>query len=160
MPDNQWSIFLDTNVLIAGLASRTGASAAILDLGEAEEIRIVISQHVLIEADRVFFDKFPHLSDQFRMFIKNLAPFLIDDPKPQAVREAGKVIEFGDAPILAAIKAHSRAGHSHMPQKIDFLVTLNTKHFKTTQAQNYLTTPIVTPGEFLTAFRIFWEQAG
>ncbi len=150
MPDNQWRVFLDTNVLIAGLASRTGASAAILDLGEAEEIRIVISQHVLIEADRVFFAKFPHLSDQFRMFIKNLAPLLIDDPKPQAVREAGKVIELGDAPILAAVKS----------QKIDFLVTLNTKHFKTTPVRNYLSTPIVTPGEFLTAFRTFWKQAG
>ena len=150
MPDNQWRVFLDTNVLIAGLASRTEASSAILDLGEAEEIRIVISQHVLIEADRVFFAKFPHLSVQFRTFIKNLAPLLIDDPKPQAVQEAHKVIELGDAPILAAVKS----------QKMDYLVTLNTKHFKTPQVRNYLTTPIVTPGEFLTAFRTFWEQVG
>lgn len=148
MPDNQWRVFLDTNVLIAGLASRTGASAAILDLGEAEEIRIIISQHVLIEADRVFLNKFPHLSGQFRMFIKNLAPLLIDDPKPQAVREAGKVIEIDDAPILAAVKS----------QKMDYLVTLNTRHFKTAQVRNYLSTPIVTPAEFLTAFRRFWEK--
>lgn len=150
MPDNQWKVFLDTNVLIAGLASRTGASAAILDLGEAEEIRVLISRHVLIEADRVFLDKFPHLVNQYRMFIKNLAPFLIDDPKSQAVREASQVIELDDAPILAAVKS----------QKVDYLVTLNTKHFKTIKVRNYLLTPIVTPGEFLIAFRTFWKQAG
>ena len=149
MPDNQWRVFIDTNVLIAGLASSTGASAAILDLGEAEEIRIVISKHVLIEADRVFLAKFPHLIDQFRNFIKNLTPLLIDDPKPQAVREASKVIEIGDAPILAAVKS----------ERIDYLVTLDTKHFKTNKVKEYLSTPIVTPGEFLKAFRAFWEQA-
>ncbi|MBF0479912.1 MAG: putative toxin-antitoxin system toxin component, PIN family [Candidatus Omnitrophica bacterium] len=148
MLDNQWRVFLDTNIIISGLASSTGASAAILDLGEAEEIRILISQHVLIEADRVFSKKFPHLIDQFRMFIKNLAPILIDDPKPSAVREASKIIDIDDAPILAAVKS----------QKVDYLVTLNTKHFKTNQVRNYLSTPIVTPGEFLTAFRTCWEQ--
>jgi len=150
MPDNQWRVFVDTNVLIAGLASRTGASAAILDLGEAEEIRILISRHVLIEADRVFLDKFPHLVNQYRMFIKNLVPLLIDDPKSQAVREACQVIELDDAPILAAVKS----------QKVDYLVTLNTKHFRTIQVRNYLLTPIVTPGEFLIDFRTFWKQAG
>jgi putative PIN family toxin of toxin-antitoxin system len=149
MPNNQWRVFLDTNVLIAGLASRTGASAAILDLGESEEILIVMSQHVLVEADRVFLAKFPHLIDQFRMFIKNLAPLLIDDPKPQAVHEASEVIELDDAPILAAVKS----------EKVDYLVTLDTKHFKTSKVGDYLTTPIVTPFEFLKAFRKFWEQA-
>ena len=150
MPVNQWGVFLDTNVLIAGLASSKGASAAILDLGEAEEIRIVISKHVLIEADRVFSAKFPHLIDQFRIFIKNLTPLLIDDPKPLAVREANKVIELGDAPILAAVKS----------EQVDYLVTLDTKHFKTDKVRSYLSTPIVTPGEFLKFFRDFWEQAG
>lgn len=150
MPDKQWKTFLDTNVLIAGLSSSKGASAAILDLGEAGEIRIVISQHVLVEADRVFLAKFPHLIDQFRMFIKNLAPLLIDDPKPQSVREANKVIELGDAPILAAVKSTG----------VDYLVALDTKHFKTDEVRNYLSIPIVTPGEFLKAFRAFWEQAG
>ncbi len=150
MPDNQWKVFLDTNVLIAGLASSQGASGVILDLGEAEEIRIVISQYVLIEADRIFLSKFPHLIDRFRVFIKNLAPLLIDDPKPQVVHEANKVIELGDAPILAAVKSGS----------VDYLVTLDTKHFKTDKVREYVSIPIVTPGEFLEAFRAYWEQAG
>lgn len=148
MPDNQWQVFLDTNVLISGLASRKGASAAILDLGEAEEIRIVISKHVLIEADRVFLAKFPHLIDRFRVFIKNLAPLLLEDPKPQAVRDANKIIEMGDAPILAAVKS----------QKVDYLITLNTKHFLTSQVRDYILTPILTPGDFLKVFQKYWEQ--
>ena len=148
MPNNQWRVFLDTNVLIAGLASKTGASAAILDLGEAEEICIVISQHVLVEADRVFLAKFPQLIDQFRKFIKNLAPLLMDDPNPQAVHEASEAIEINDAPILAAVKS----------ERVDYLVTLDIKHFKTPKATKYVTTPIVTPAEFLEVFRKFWEQ--
>ena len=150
MPENQWRVFIDTNVLVAGLVSTKGASAVILDLGEAEEIRIVISQHVLIESDRVFLAKFPYLIDRFRVFIKDLAPLLLEDPKSQAVHEANKVIELGDAPILAAVKS------TH----IDYLVTLDTKHFETDKVQNYISTQIVTPGEFLKAFRTFWEEAG
>ncbi|MBF0386550.1 MAG: putative toxin-antitoxin system toxin component, PIN family [Candidatus Omnitrophica bacterium] len=150
MAGERWRVFLDTNVFIAGLVSRTGASAAILDLGEAGEIRILISRHVLVEADRVFSKKFPQLTDQFRLFIKNLAPLLIDDPAPAAVMAAGKVIEPGDAPILAAVKA----------EPADYLVTLNTRHFITSQVRAYVSTPIVTPAEFCTAFRAFWERAG
>ncbi|MFV1976357.1 MAG: putative toxin-antitoxin system toxin component, PIN family [Candidatus Scalindua sp.] len=150
MENNRWKVFIDTNVIIAGLASRTGASAAILDLGEAEEILIIISQHILVEADRVFSSKFPHLTKQFRMFMKNLSPLLLDDPKPKAVSEANKVIEPGDAPILAAVKS----------EKIDYLVTLDTKHFKNSKVTNYIKPTIVMPGEFLKEFRVYWEQFG
>ena len=37
MASDRWRVFLDTNVLVSGVLSSTGASAAILDLGEAEE---------------------------------------------------------------------------------------------------------------------------
>jgi len=148
MGNNQWRVFIDTNVLIAGLASRTGASAAILTLGEAGEIMLVMSQHILIEADRVFSLKFPHLTDQFRVFIKNLTPLLLDDPKPKDVRKASQIIEPGDAPIIAAVKC----------EQVDYLVTLDTKHFNTAAVKDYLATPVVTPAEFLNEFRKFWEN--
>lgn len=147
MPAERWRVFLDTNVLVAGLASRTGASAAILDLGEAEEIVIVLSRQVLVEADRVILAKFPHLIDRYRLFLKNLAPLLADDPEPSAVTAAAQVIHPDDAPILAAAKHEA----------IDYLVTLNTRHFTSPQVRAFLAVPIVTPAEFLTAFRNFWE---
>lgn len=148
MPADRWRVFLDTNILIAGLASRTGASAAILDLGEAEEILIVLSRQVLVEADRTFTAKFPHLVDRYRTFIKNLSPLLANDPPGSAVKDAAQVIHVDDAPILAA------ATH----ERIDYLVTLNTRHFTTPQVRAFLPVPIVTPAEFLNAFRKFWER--
>ncbi|MBI2094454.1 MAG: PIN domain-containing protein [Candidatus Omnitrophica bacterium] len=148
MPAEHWLVFLDTNVLIAGLASRTGASAAILDLGEAEEIRIVLIRQVLVEADRVFLAKFPSLIGRYRAFIKNLSPLLADDPPAGEIRKAAKVIHAQDAPILAAAKR----------EKVDYLVTLNTRHFATSSARAFLSTPIVTPAEFLNAFRQFWKR--
>jgi len=147
MAADRWRVFLDTSVLIAGTVSRTGASAALLDLGEAEEILIVVSQQVLVEADRVFLAKFPELIPRFRDYIHNLAPLLVDDPPSSAVQEAVRVIHPDDAPILAAAKLHP----------LDFLVTLDARHFKTPQAKAFLPTPIVTPAEFLDAFRAFWE---
>lgn len=148
MAADRWRVFLDTSILIAGLASPTGASAAIRDLGEAEELRLVLSRQVLIEADRVLFKKFPHLVERYRLFIKNVSPELADDPPPQAVRATEAVINAADAPILAAAK---QAG-------VDYLVTLNTKHFLVPTVRAFYAEPIVTPGEFLRCFREFWES--
>ena len=149
MGSDRWRVFLDTSVLIAGLASPTGASAAIRDLGEAEELRIVLSRQVLIEADRVLLRTFPHLIERHRLFIKNLSPELADDPPAPLVRAAAEAIEAHDAPILAAAK---HAG-------VDYLVTLNTKHFLTARARAFRAAPILTPAEFLHAFRDFWSRA-
>jgi len=148
MAADRWRVFLDTSVLIAGLASPTGASAAIRDLGEAEELRLVLSRQVLVEADRVLLRKFPHLIERYRLFIKSVSPELADDAPPHMIRAAEAVIDPDDAPILAATKqAH-----------VDYLVTLNTKHFLTPKARAFFSAPIVTPGEFLLAFREFWEK--
>lgn len=149
MAAERWRVFLDTSVLIAGLASPTGASAAIRQLGEVEESRIVLSQQVLIEADRVLLRKFSHLMERYRLFIKNLSPELVDDPAPEAVRAAAAVIDPGDALILAAAKE----------ARVDYLVTLNTKHFLLPKVQVFYAAPIVTPGEFLAVFRDFWAHA-
>jgi putative PIN family toxin of toxin-antitoxin system len=149
MATDRWRVFLDTNVLISGVLSQTGASAAILDLGEAEDLLIVVSEQVLVEADRTFLAKFPPLIARYRNFIKNLAPLLADDPSPAMVRTAAHVIDPADAPILAAAKQ----------ARVDYLVTLNTRHFLIPKVRTFYPGPIVTPGEFLVAFRKFWERA-
>ncbi len=146
--EERWPVFVDTNVLVAGLLSRTGASAAILDLGEAEELTIVVSQQVLVEADRTILIKFPHLIEHYRTFMKNLAPLLANDPSTHAVHEAKRIIHPNDAPILAAARQET----------LDYLVTLNTRHFATPKVRAFLSIPIVPPAEFLLAFRNFWEH--
>lgn len=148
MASDRWRVFLDTSVLVSGVLSRSGASAAILDLGEAEEIMLVVSRQVLIEADRTFVVKFPLMVERYRAFIKNLAPLLADEPSSRAVKEAAGVIDPNDAPILAA------AQH----ERVDYLVTLNTKHFLIPKVRAFYAAPIVTPGEFLAVFREFWEK--
>ena len=135
--------FLDTNVLIAGMLSASGASAAVLDLAEAGVIVAVVSEQVLIEADRTIEVKLPQLAHRYRQYIKALRPVLVEDPSPADVRKAAKVIDTGDAPILAAAMKH----------RVDYLVTLDRKHFHSAMARRYAPFPIVTPAQFLEAFR-------
>ncbi len=148
MDVRSWRVFLDSSVLISGVISQTGASSAILDLGEAGEIIIILSKGVLVETDRVFERKFPHLIEEFRKFIKNLSPIIIEDASSSEIHEAEKVIDKGDAPILAAAQK----------ENIHYLVSLDIKHFHTPKARQYLKSPVVTPAQFLTEFRNIFEK--
>ncbi len=149
MVSERWRVFLDTNVLVAGVVSQTGASAATLDLGEAEEMILLVSRQVLVEADRTFLAKFPQHMERYRLFIKNVAPLLVNDPSMAEIREAAQVIHHHDAPIVAAAKHEG----------VESLVTLNTRHFSAPVVRKYLNAPIVTPAEFLVAFRTCWEES-
>lgn len=148
MEIKSWRVFLDSSVLVSGILSSTGASSAILDLGEAGEIVIVISKGVLVETDRVFEKKFPDLAGDFREFIKNLSPLVTDDPPLEEILEAESSIDRDDAPILAAAKK----------EDIHFLVSLDTKHFHTSKVRQYLKIPVVTPAQFLMEFRKIFEK--
>ena len=148
MDVKSWRVFLDSSVLISGVISQTGASSAILDLGEAGEIIIVLSKGVLVETDRVFEKKFPGLVGEFRGFIKNLSPIVTADPTAQEIREAESVIDKDDAPILAAAKKVN----------VHYLVSLDTRHFHAPKARQYLRNPIVTPAQFLAEFRNIFEE--
>lgn len=148
MDVKSWRVFLDSSVLVSGAISQTGASSAILDLGEAGEIVIILSKGVLVETDRVFEKKFPGLVGEFREFIKNLSPIVTADPTAPEIREAESVIDKDDAPILAAAKKVS----------IHCLVSLDTRHFHSPKARQYLKSPIVTPAQFLTEFRNIFEK--
>lgn len=135
-------VFIDTSVLIAGLASETGASSAVLDLCEAGVIEMSISRQVLVEADRNFSAKLPRLVEHFRRFIRELAPLMVEDPPLELVRAAAALVNLKDAPILAAAQ-RARA---------DYLITLDKKHFLKAREKVQLSPPVVTPEEFLRDF--------
>jgi putative PIN family toxin of toxin-antitoxin system len=147
-PTQRIKVFIDTSVLIAGVASVTGASATVLDLCEAESIQMVISRQVLVEADRNFSAKLPGLVTQFRKFIQNLAPMMVEDPPAIAVERAAALIERKDAPILAAA----------VEAKVDYLITLDKKHFLKKKVQRSISIEICTPGDFLKIFERLWLQ--
>jgi hypothetical protein len=98
---------------------------------------------VLVEADRNLSTKLPALLPDFQDFLRHLSPTIVDDPSIEEVGRAAEVIHHKDAPILAAAV---EAG-------VDYLVTWNTRHFGKASARNYAGFPMMTPGEFLTAFR-------
>lgn len=148
-PTQRIKVFIDTNVLIAGVHSVTGASASILDLCEARVLQMVVSQQVLIEADRNFAAKFPQLVGRFRQFMHNLAPLMVEDPTPDSVEKAATIVDRKDASILAAAQNAN----------VDFLITLDKKHFLNPKTRQKIMLKVVSPIEFLQSFeKLFLEE--
>jgi predicted nucleic acid-binding protein len=143
MVRRRWKVFLDTSALIAGIISSSGAAHEVLRLCEAGVVQAVVSRQVLVEADRNLSAKVPAVLPEYRLFLKQLSPLVVEDPSRDAVEQAGSVIHRNDAPILAAA----------MESQVDFLVTWNTRHFHKKSVRTYAQFPILTPGEFLEAFR-------
>ena len=147
-PSQKIKVFIDTSVLIAGVSSVTGASAAVLDLCEAEVLQMVVSRQVLVEADRNFSAKLPNLVIQFRRFIQNLAILMVEDPPAKSVERAASLIHRKDAPILAAA----------MESEADYLITLDKKHLLKQKVRRNIPIEVCTPADFLRIFERLWLQ--
>ncbi|MCJ7748273.1 MAG: putative toxin-antitoxin system toxin component, PIN family [Desulfobacterales bacterium] len=148
-PTQKIKVFIDTNVLIAGVNSVTGASATFLDLCEAGVLQMVVSRQVLIEADRNFTAKFPQWVGRFRQFMHNLAPLMVEDPTPESIKKAAAIVDRKDAPILAAAQNAN----------VDFLITLDKKHFLNPKTREKMMLKVVSPIEFLQSFKkLFLEE--
>lgn len=143
MERRRWQVFIDTSALIAGLISQTGAAHEVLRLCEAGVVEAVMSPQVLVEADRNLAAKLPAILPDYRAFLKHLAPRIVADPPRAAIEHAEEIIHHHDAPILAAA----------LLADVDYLITWNTRHFQKKAVRNATPFPIVTPGEFLEAFR-------
>ena len=143
-------IFLDTSALIAGIASSKGSARAVLQLAEMGLIDIVVSQQIIIEADRNIEAKLPEMVNEFREYIQLLSPLLIEDPSPDEVRRYSSIINPEDAPILAAAVSSGA----------NFLLTWDKKHFINRKIQLSSELKIATPGEFLKYFREYIEEFG
>src|SRR4030067_1192530 len=147
-PTRKINVFFDTNVLIAGINSVTGASATLLDLCEAGVLQMVVSRQVLIEADRNFAAKFPQLVGRFRQFTHNLAPLMVEDPTADSMEKAASIVDRKDAPILAAAQNAN----------VDFLITLDKRHFLNPKTRQKVMLRVVRPMEFLQSLeRLFLE---
>ena len=148
-PTQKIKVFIDTSVLIAGVHSVTGASATILDLCEARVLQMVVSRQVLVEADRNFEAKFPQLIGRFRQFLHNLAPLMVEDPTAEFMEKAATLVGRKDAPILAAAQNAN----------VDFLITLDKKHFLNPRTRQKVMLKVVSPMEFLQSFeKLFLEE--
>ena len=112
-------VFLDTSALLAGLASPRGASNVIIALAEAGLLTLVVSEQVLVEAERNLQEKLPKAIPEYERLLSTCPLERIADPSTRDVAKATGIIHRKDASILVAAKN----------AQVDYLVTLNRKHF-------------------------------
>jgi predicted nucleic acid-binding protein len=135
------NLFLDSSALFAGIVSAKGATRVLLLLAETGHITITISEQVVTETERAIARKVPKALNDLRQAIQTSKVWIVRDPSPAEVGANLHLIAHpADVPIvLAAMKV-----------KVDYLVTLNRKHFiddPDVAAQSGL--KIGTPGDAL-----------
>lgn len=138
-------VLLDTNVVVSGLNSKTGASAGILTLSKQKAFTIFITPYILEEVASVIKRKFPKILPYFKQLVKADVFDLVPNPPATIVKRAARIIsDLKDAAILATA----------MEEKVNFLITLDRKHFiddSTVAKKSGL--KIVLPKDFIRLFR-------
>jgi len=114
------NLFLDSSVLFSGIVSASGTARALLLLAGTEHVIVTISEQVVTETERALARKAPRaLSDLRRAILASKAQ-IVRDPSPKDVEAHLNLISHpADVPILLAA----------MNARVDYLVTLNRKHF-------------------------------
>ena len=139
------NVFFDSSALIAGIISDNGAARALLLLAEDQRIKISVSVQVLTEVERNIARKIPKILPLAREMIRESNLIIYKDPSKEEVSEHINWIDHkADIPILV----------SAIIAKVDFLVTLNTKHFINDPQVTFLSgLRIGTPGDALSWVR-------
>jgi predicted nucleic acid-binding protein len=74
---------------------------------------------------------------------------MVDDPTPRSMEKAATIVDRKDAPILAAAENAN----------VDFLITLDKRHFVNPKTRQKAMLKVVSPIEFLQSFeRLFLEE--
>lgn len=113
-------LFLDSSALISGIISEDGAARALLLLAETGHLELMISEQVVAETERTIARKAPRAVNDYRRAVRASKVRILRDPEVEEVRNNLHLITHAmDVPILLAA----------MRAKVDYLVTLNRKHF-------------------------------
>jgi predicted nucleic acid-binding protein len=121
------AVCFDSDVLIAGLMSRAGASHALLVLGELGLIAVVIPHAAVGEVRRNLAEKLPEGVPLFEQFLL-LAAIRIHRPRTSEEEAARGKADAKDVPILAAA----------IGARASILVTHNVRHFRSTSGVRVL----------------------
>jgi predicted nucleic acid-binding protein len=119
------TLFLDSSALVVAIVSgeiisAQGAARALLLLAEVGEIAIVVSEQVIAETERAVARKAPQALPDLRQTLRQTGLRIVRDPSPEQVAAGQHYIAHPpDVPILLAA----------MDAGVDYLVTLNRKHF-------------------------------
>ena len=132
-------IFLDTSVVISGLYSPTGASAAVVSLAKLGRLFIYLSPEVIAEAERTIDEKLPDLAtpwfDLLLSQVSTTSPVTTEE-----LRNAYKDVPTEDASIFAGF----------LKSNAEILLTLD-KEFQ--QLATLAGSHALSPGEFLQLWR-------
>ena len=142
-------VFLDSNVLTAGIVSPWGLDKATLSLCAARICRLVLAEvvrdeveeNLLLHAQLLTALDADQLIEDYRGLIKLTNPELVAYPDKDLVRSSRHLIRHAaDVPVLL----------SAMASKPDWLLTHNTKHF-TKAVTERTSLRIATPADFFRA---------
>lgn len=148
-------LFLDSNVLIGGIAAPWGLDKATLSLCAAKVCRLVLAEAVrdeveenlLIHAERLKSLDGERLLEDYRRLIRLTNPEIVPYPDVELVRSSRALIRHApDVPVLL----------SAMASKPDWLLTHNTRHFTKAVARR-TSLHIATPAEFFRALATLFE---
>ena len=143
----QYRIFFDTSVYISALLSERGAARELIRLTESGAIRMVVSEEVIVEVDRVLSRKFPVRVQRNRELWKHLGPEIAPNPTIDQIKLFSHKLDDGDASILCS---------AHLA-KVSAFVTWNTRDFMRPGVAALVDFPIVVPADGLKLFRKWIE---
>lgn len=151
-------LFLDSNVLTAGIVSAWGLDKATLSLCAAKVCRLVLAEivrdeveeNLLLHAGRLPSFDADQLIEDYRELIRLTNPELIPYPDAGLVHSSRQLIRHeADVPVL----------FSAIASKPDWVLTHNTKHFTKGVAQRN-SLRIATPAGFFRALAAQFRKGG
>jgi predicted nucleic acid-binding protein len=143
---NRIRLFLDSNVLTAGIVSTWGldkaalslCAAGICQLVLAAAVRDEVEENLLVYAEHLPIIEADGLIDGYRRLIDLTKPEIVPYPSKELVRTSRQLIRHeADVPVLL----------SAMASKPDWLLTHNIKHFTKAVAER-TSLRIATPAQF------------
>jgi predicted nucleic acid-binding protein len=138
------SVFLDTSALFAAVYSTQGGAFAILDLGQAEMLQIVVSPQVLTEVESAMRRKASEALAALSLALDRSKLQVVAAPTQMVQASQNLLSYLPDALVLAAA----------WEANVDYFVTLDKQHFlNNTELKQALPFPVGTPGDFLAWFR-------
>ena len=112
-------VFLNASVLFSAGYSEAGSSRDLLREAIRGNLKIVVSQHVLEEAERNLAQKAPETLPVFHELLTLVAAEVAEKPALEELERAATYTNLKDAAIVAAAAK----------AKVDYLVTWDRKHF-------------------------------
>lgn len=134
-------VFLDSSVLVAACASKSGASALILGFCRQKKIQALVSLDVVGEARKNVSLKLGNLGLlRLAYYLRWANLVLTPNPTVEEIAVCENYIEAKDAPILA----------SAIKSKVAYVVTLDRKHFFKELVIDFVKPmKIITPGDWV-----------